>query len=271
MYAIKVKNVSKTYNLYKKNSQKVKAILFNRPHNLTREALKDVSFTIEQGEQVAIFGRRGSGRSTLLRIIAKRRFPTSGKVFTKGTMNTMFGLLGGLDPGMPGRDNVRLKGTYMGWKRDKIDAEEKEILEFAKIEDAKGLALRRLPPGTTGRLGFIMHMKDDKDIVLMDEGFGVGTRASRVECINILEEYVSKPERTFVMVTNNLLLAQRLCKRGIVLEKGELVFDGEIKEAIAEYKKVANEAYLKDTDRDELESSYNMNDDDENDDDEFTM
>lgn len=233
---IKAEHLSKEYTIYKKNIQKLKAAFFGNGKGVKRVALTDVSFEIEKGERVAIIGRLGSGRSTLLKLIAGITFPTSGKVTVTEKVEPILDLKAGFDGELSGRMNIYVKGAIHGHNKADIKEHEQEIIEFAGLEEYIDLPIKSYAPGKGGMLGFTVQTTFKPEILLMDENFAVGNRMFKDRCIERLKMYAEMDDVTFVMVTKNFQLAKYLCTRAIVIEKGELLFDGDIDEAIKFYR-----------------------------------
>ncbi len=237
MKIISLKNVVKDYYIYKRNSQRIKALLFDTDSHLTTRALDDINIDIEKGENIAIIGRRGSGRTTLLRTIIGTCFPNSGRVSVKGKVNAMIRMTIGMDNGLNAHDNIYLLGSMLGFNKQTIKEHEQEVIDFADANDYIELALKDYPPGMPSRIGLGVHLIEKPEILIIDEPFAVGTMVYRDRCIKRLKQVVDDPDVTFIFVSKNIPVAKLLCQRGIVLEKGKVLFDGEISEAFAEYKK----------------------------------
>ena len=237
MGIISLKNVVKDYYVYKRNSQRIKALLFNTKSHIITRALDDINIEIEKGETVAVIGRRGSRRTTLLRTIIGTCFPDSGKVKVKGKVNPMITMSIGMDYGLNAHDNIILLGSMLGLSKKTIKENEQAVIDFADANDYIDLAVNDYPPGMAARLGLGIHLIEKPDILVLDEPFSVGTMVYRDRCLKRLKQVVDDPDVTFVFVCKNQQIAKLLCQRGIVLEKGKVLFDGEISEAFVEYKK----------------------------------
>ena len=237
MKAISLKNIVKDYYIYRRNSQRIKAILLGTDSEITTRALDDVSIDIEKGENVCLIGRRGSGRTTIMRTIIGTCFPKSGTVRVRGKVNAMITMTAGMDQGLKAHDNIMLQGSMLGYKKKTLKENEQDIIDFADANDYVSLPIKDFPPGMAARIGLGVHLIDKPEILLLDEPFAVGTMVYRDRCIKRLKQVVDDPDVTFVFVSKNIGLAKLLCQRGIVLEKGKILFDGEIGEAFAEYRK----------------------------------
>ncbi|MBQ0078285.1 MAG: ABC transporter ATP-binding protein [Eubacterium sp.] len=240
---VELKNINKEYYIYKNNFGRILGILFGKKPSETIYALKNVSLTIEKGERVYVFGKINSGVSTLQKIMAGIVYPTSGKVITNGEINCYFGKAAGFDNEMTCMDNMYMRANVIGVPKEVIKEHEEEIVEFAEIENYKNIALKQALKGTPARLGLAVHLLKDTDIYLMDENFSQGAVESKQKCEARFNEYIeAHPETTFIISVLGIPWAKKHCDRGIVLYKGEIVFDGPIEEAVQEYKEKYNKA-----------------------------
>ena len=131
---IEFKGVSKIYKLYKNDKRRLLGIFFKKVPYKEKKAVDKVSFDIKKGEAVAIFGKNGAGKSTILKIITGVTFPTSGEINVKGRVSALLELTSGFDPEFTGRENIYLKGRILGLKENEISKLEPAIVEFAELE-----------------------------------------------------------------------------------------------------------------------------------------
>lgn len=233
---IYLKGLSKEYRIYRKNSQRLKAVFFGKGKCIKRLALDNIDLTIYKGENVAVLGNLGAGKTTLMKIISGIGFPTSGKAEIKGEVNALFDIKAGLDIELTGRDNLNLRAVQLGWTKDEIKKREDEIIELSGTAEYIDLPVKTYTAGMLGRLGFIIQTATRPDIFVMDAAMSVGDKVMREKCIQRLYDLVHGDDVTFIMVARNLPMTRKLCERGIVLEKGKIVFDGDVNEAINHYK-----------------------------------
>lgn len=233
---IKAKNLTKEFTLYKSNRQRLISELFNLNKGTTFTALDDVNFKIEKGEKVAILGRLGSGRSTLVKILAGVIFPTSGKVSVKGKVTPVFDTKMGFITELPIRENIALRGVFLGLDKDEIKAREDEILEFSELAEIADKPLRMCTRTEINRLGFAICTSCPKDIIMVDQRFTKKGSGLTGRYKKKLAPLAADEKKTMIIVSNSGGLLRRFCTRGIVLDKGKLIFDGSIKDAIAVYK-----------------------------------
>ncbi len=232
---ITFKNVSKTYRLYKSSKQRALGIFMKSVPCIKKQAVKKVSFSVRQGEAVALFGKNGAGKSTILKMITGVCFPTEGEITVKGTVSALLELTAGFDKEFTGRENIYLKGRLMGLSDDKISEMEEAVIDFAEIEEYIDQPVRTYSSGMKARLGFAICVSVDPDILIVDEALSVGDKQFRAKCQNKIKELISDNDTTLLFVTHSTSTASSFCQRGIVLKKGELIFDGDIKDAISLY------------------------------------
>lgn len=230
---IKLDNVSKRYNVYSRNIERIKGVLFEREPAEVKHALDNISLEVKEGERIAILGVVDSGRSTLLKVIADVTSPSKGKVNTFGkNVYAMLNAKVGMDMDFSCRDNVFQKASLVGIKREKIKEHVDEILEFAEVTDFADLPLKRAPKGTSALLSLGVYLVAEPEILLCDEVFGGGGNYITTKCENRFAEYMEKnPDVTILMVSNRLNYVKTLNTRTLVFNKGKIVFDGEAEEA----------------------------------------
>lgn len=232
---IEFKNVSKIYKLYKNDKKRFKAIFFkNTPHK-SKRAVDNVSFKIKQGESVALFGKNGAGKSTILKMITEVAFPTSGEIKIKGRVSALLELTSGFDPEFTGRENIYLKGQILGLSNEEIKRLEPVIIDFAELDDYIDQPVRTYSSGMKARLGFSINVNIEPEILIVDEALSVGDEEFRRKCIKKINELLQKDNVTLLYVTHATKTAKDFCKRGMVMQKGKLVFDGDIDEAMEIY------------------------------------
>lgn len=232
---IEFKNVSKIYKLYKNDKKRFKAIFFkNTPHK-SKRAVDNVSFKIKQGESVALFGKNGAGKSTILKMITEVAFPTSGDIKIDGRVSALLELTSGFDPEFTGRENIYLKGQILGLSNEEIKRLEPVIIDFAELDDYIDQPVRTYSSGMKARLGFSINVNIEPEILIVDEALSVGDEEFRRKCIRKINELIDKDNVTLLYVTHATKTAKDFCKRGMVMQKGKLVFDGDIDEAMSIY------------------------------------
>jgi lipopolysaccharide transport system ATP-binding protein len=203
-------------------------------------ALKNVSFEIKQGEAVGIIGRNGAGKSTLLKILSRITDPTTGRVELHGRVASLLEVGTGFHPELTGRENVFLNGAVLGMNRAEIKKKFDEIVDFSGIEKFLDTPVKRYSTGMYMRLAFAIAAHLQPEILLVDEVLAVGDAEFQKKCLGKMDE-VSKGEgRTVVFVSHQIDAISRLCKRTLVLNNGEIEFDGNTEEGIRTYFNHAN-------------------------------
>lgn len=235
---IEFKNVTKRYKLYKNDKQRLLGIFFKNIKYKEKKAVDNVSFQIKKGEAVALFGKNGAGKSTILKMITEVAFPTSGKIIVNGRVSALLELTSGFDLEFTGRENIYLKGQILGLTNKEIRGLEKQIVDFADLEEYIDQPVRTYSSGMKARLGFSINVNIDPDILIVDEALSVGDEEFRNKCVEKVNEIVNQEDVTLLFVTHSTAVAKSFCKRGIVMNKGEKQFDGDIDEAIEKYEKI---------------------------------
>ena len=232
---IEFKNVTKTYKLYKNDKQRFKAIFFKKTPFKAKKAVNNVSFKINQGESVALFGKNGAGKSTILKMITEVTYPTKGNIIINGRVSALLELTSGFDPEFTGRENIYLKGQILGLKNSEIQALEKIIIDFAELGDYIDQPVRTYSSGMKARLGFSINVNIEPEILIVDEALSVGDEEFRRKCIKKINELTNNENVTLLYVTHATRTAKDFCKRGMVMQTGKLIFDGDIEEAMKIY------------------------------------
>lgn len=233
---IEFKKVSKIYKLYKNDKRRLLAIFFKNIPYKEKKAVNNVSFDIKRGEAVAIFGKNGAGKSTILKMITGVTFPTTGEINVKGRVSALLELTSGFDPEFTGRENIYLKGRILGLKEEEISKLEPKIVKFAELEEYIDQPVRTYSSGMKARLGFSVNVNIEPEILIVDEALSVGDEAFKKKCTKKINEIIEKDNVTLLFVTHSTGVAKEFCKRGIVMKKGKLVCDTDIDEAIEKYK-----------------------------------
>lgn len=235
---IEFKNVTKRYKLYKNDKQRLLGIFFKKVKYKDKKAVDNVSLKIKKGEAVALFGKNGAGKSTILKMITEVAFPTSGKIIVNGRVSALLELTSGFDLEFTGRENIYLKGQILGLTNKEIKGLEKQIVDFADLEEYIDQPVRTYSSGMKARLGFSINVNIDPDILIVDEALSVGDEEFRNKCVEKVNEIVNQEDVTLLFVTHSTAVAKSFCKRGIVMNKGKKQFDGDIDEAIEKYEKI---------------------------------
>lgn len=232
---VKFNNVTKIYKLYKSDRDRLRGLFSKRVKYKENRAVNNLSFEVCKGESVALFGRNGAGKSTILKMVTGVAFPTEGEVTVVGKVCALLELSAGFDIESTGRENISFKCSLMGMSEDEIKEVEPDIIEFADIGDYIDQPLRSYSSGMKARLGFAINVNAKPDILIVDEALSVGDKAFRKKCSTKINEIMADENVTLLFVTHSIVTAKEFCSRGIVLEKGKKLFDGPIDEAIEFY------------------------------------
>ncbi|QDW30285.1 ABC transporter ATP-binding protein [Arthrobacter sp. KBS0702] len=234
--AIEVKKINKQFVLRHTRSLKETIVwLFTgRKGDLSKKfhALHDVDLEVQQGETVALLGLNGSGKSTLLKHISGVMLPDSGTVRTRGKVAGLIEVGAGFHHDLSGRDNVYLNGAILGMTEAQINEQFDSIVEFAEIGEFIDTEVRFYSSGMYLRLAFSVAVHTDPEVFLVDEILAVGDEPFQRKCLDKIKE-LSAAGKTLVVVSHDLELVSRICDRGVVLQHGNVVFDGPIHDAVA--------------------------------------
>lgn len=234
---IKVENLKKTFRIPLEKSSGIKQQLINyfkgRRGYRNFEALKGVSFEVNQGEFFGIVGRNGSGKSTLLKLLAQIYVPTSGSVEVKGNLVPFIELGVGFNPELSGRENVYLNGALLGFSRKEIDAMYDDIVTFAELNDFMEERLKNYSSGMQVRLAFSIAIRAEGDVLLLDEVLAVGDEAFQKKCTDYF--YEQRGKRTIILVTHNMESVRMHCSRAMLIKDGVVDKIGDPEEVATAY------------------------------------
>ncbi|MBI2040303.1 ABC transporter ATP-binding protein [Candidatus Microgenomates bacterium] len=237
---IKLSRVSKKYRRGQRLLLKQAILDFFKPQ---REedfwALKDVSFNVMRGEVLGIIGANGSGKSTILKLMAEVIFPTKGEVEVNGKISPLIELGAGFHPELTGRENIYLNGTILGLTTNQIDEKFDSIVKFAQLEEFIDTAVKHYSSGMYMRLGFAIAIHVDPDILLVDEILAVGDIAFQKKCLDKMKSF-HEMGVTIVIISHALDLIQTFCQRVILLQNGVVVTSGSPQKVIEKYRKIMN-------------------------------
>ena len=198
-------------------------------------ALRDISFKVEQGDVVGIIGKNGAGKSTLLKLLSKVTSPTTGTIRARGRIASLLEVGTGFHGEMTGRENIYLNGAIMGMTKQEIDRKLDEIVDFSGCERYIDTPVKRYSSGMTVRLGFAVAAHLDPEILVVDEVLAVGDAEFQKKAIGKMQDISHGEGRTVLFVSHNMGSVARLCTKGIVLNKGEVVHSGTSRTAIDYY------------------------------------
>ncbi|CAN2174175.1 TagH ABC-type polysaccharide/polyol phosphate transport system, ATPase component [Candidatus Nanopelagicaceae bacterium] len=240
MATIEVTNVSLTYRVLKNKSSSLKELFRDVIRRKVRiqnyVALKDVSFTVDSGEVVAIIGKNGAGKSTLLKILAQVLPPTTGNVKVKGSIAPMIELGAGFHPEMTGTENVLFYSTLMGRDMNRTKSRTAAIGEWAGVTDHMDFPLRTFSSGMEARLAFATATDETADVLLIDEVLSVGDTDFQLKSGARMNELINKGAAV-VLVSHDLSTVRRLAQKAIWLENGVVKMSGPTEQVVSAYEK----------------------------------
>jgi lipopolysaccharide transport system ATP-binding protein len=252
-FCISIENLTKKYKLGQASSsgdglrhrlERGVRSLFSSPRTLFTDnkakepgeflALDNVSFQVKTGEVLGIIGRNGAGKSTLLKILSRITPPTSGKIRVRGRIASLLEVGTGFHPDLTGQENVYLNGAILGMSHAEIKRKYDEIVAFAEIEKFIDTPVKRYSSGMYVRLAFSVAAHLEPEILIVDEVLAVGDAAFQKKCMDKMES-VGRSGRTVLLVSHNMAPIRKLCKRAVVLQKGQLILDSDPTSAIGRY------------------------------------
>ena len=207
-------------------------------------ALQNINFEVKRGEVLAIIGKNGAGKSTLLKILSKVTAPTTGRIKSRGRIASLLEVGTGFNGELTGRENIFLNGAILGMTKKEIISKLDEIIEFSGCERYIDTPVKRYSSGMNVRLAFAVAAFLEPEILVVDEVLAVGDAEFQKKAIGKMQDIAKGEGRTVLFVSHNMAAVQRLCTRGIVLEHGKVVFEGEISESIDFYSKITTEELL---------------------------
>lgn len=246
---IRVNHISKTYLIWSSPLSRLMIPLLRKllnpflpkyVENLNRnacqsvDALRDVSFIINEGESLGIIGLNGSGKSTLLQIIAGTLQPSSGSVETKGRIAALLELGSGFDPEFSGRENIYINASILGLTRREIEERYDAIVAFADIGDFIERPVKTYSSGMMVRLAFAVQVHVDPDVLIVDEALSVGDARFQAKALNKIEE-ILKRGTTLLFVGHDLSAVRAFCNQALLLDKGRVIKAGIPDDVIADY------------------------------------
>ena len=219
---LEVKNISKIYKIYKNNFDRLKEIFSPKSYHKEFIANKNISFELFQGETLGIIGINGSGKSTILKIIAGVIESTTGEVIRYGRVTALLELGTGFNSEMSGYDNIYLNGTLIGMTKKEIDIKVADIIEFSELDDYMYEPIKTYSSGMSMRLAFSIAIFSEPQILIVDEALSVGDAHFQAKCTNALKERKEK-NMSIIYVSHDLNSLKLLCDRAILLHQGEVI------------------------------------------------
>lgn len=241
---VRANNVKKDFHLPHHKSNSIKHILVNALKKKDKDvdihhALKGVSFEVHEGEFFGIVGRNGSGKSTMLKILAEIYQPKKGKVWHHGKLVSFIELGVGFNGELTGRENIYLNGALLGFSRKEIDERFDEIVAFSELEEFMDQKLKNYSSGMKVRLAFSVATHAEADILLLDEVLAVGDAAFQRKCYDYFKD-LKKRKKTIIFVSHSMGAVREYCDRAILIEDGLIAHEGSGDDVADEYLKLFN-------------------------------
>ncbi len=245
---IQVRNVSKQYRVTRSSMvaptlrealiAKIKSVTASNGDGAVDAdlfwALRGVTFDVRPGEIVGIIGRNGAGKSTLLKIISRIIKPTEGEVNIFGRVGSLLEIGTGFHPDLSGRENIFLNGAIIGMSRREMRRKFDDIVAFAEVERFLDMPVKYYSTGMYVRLAFAVAAHFEPEVLILDEVLAVGDAAFQQKCLDKMRQ-VSEQGRTIFFVSHDLMSVRQFCSRGLLIDKGELVADGDVIPVITRY------------------------------------
>ena len=237
--AVEVKDVTMIFNMASESLGSLKEYFISLArHKLFFEefrALKNISFDVHRGEVVGLVGTNGSGKSTMLKIIAGVLEPSEGEVKVHGNIAPLIELGAGFDPELSARENIYLNGALLGYTKEFIDANFDGIIEFAELKDFVDMPLKNFSSGMVARIAFAIATITEPDILIVDETLSVGDVFFQQKCERRIQHFIESGDVTVLFVSHSMEQVERICQRAVWIEKGELRMDGPVDEVCKAY------------------------------------
>jgi len=239
MHAITVENISKRFMYSGAKPYSAREFFGGllRSRSLPAKenwALKNISFTADDGEALAIIGNNGAGKSTLLKILSRITKPTTGRAAILGRVGSLLEVGTGFHSELSGRENIFLNGAILGMKRTEIERRFDEIVEFSEVGEYLETPVKHYSSGMYMRLAFAIAAHLETEVLIVDEVLAVGDVGFQKKCLNKMRD-VGRAGRTVLFVSHDMQAVSRLCSRVVWIKGGELIRDGEARQVISEY------------------------------------
>lgn len=243
---VEISKLTKSFKIPLEASSGVKQQLINilkgRKGYRVFTPLKDISFTINEGDFFGIVGRNGSGKSTLLKTIAGIYTPNSGNVKVHGSLVPFIELGVGFNPELTGRENIFLNGALLGFSHEEMESMYRAIVEFAELEDFMEERLKNYSSGMQVRLAFSIAIRAHADILLLDEVLAVGDEAFQKKCYSYFDK-LKREKRTVILVTHDMAAVERFCTKAVFIEDGHVKMIGKPYRIAAAYSRSNSQNY----------------------------
>ena len=239
-YAVEVNDVSMIFNMASEqlNNLKEYFIAIVRRNLFFKEfrALNHISFKVPKGDVMGLVGTNGSGKSTMLKIIAGVLEASEGEVVVRGNIAPLIELGAGFDSDLTARENIYLNGALLGYTKEFIDENLDNIVEFAELKDFLDMPLKNYSSGMVARIAFAIATVVEHDILIVDETLSVGDMFFQEKCEKRIKSFIDSGNVTVLFVSHSLEQVERICKHAVWIEKGELRMVGDVQNVCDAYK-----------------------------------
>ena len=239
-YSVEVNDVTMIFNMSSEqlNSLKEYFIKLARHELFFSEfrALKHISFKVRRGEVVGLVGTNGSGKSTMLKVIAGVLEPSEGNCIVRGNIAPLIELGAGFDLELTARENIYLNGSLLGYTESFIDEHFQEIIDFAELPDFVDMPMKNFSSGMVARIAFAIATVTEPDILIVDETLSVGDVFFQEKCEKRIKHFIDSGDVTVLFVSHSLQQVERICQRAVWIEKGDLRMDGPVAEVCQAYR-----------------------------------
>lgn len=238
--SIKTNKISKIYKLYKSNTDRVKeafSFIKKKKYHKKHYALNNISFELRKGESLGIIGKNGAGKSTLLKILTGIITPSSGYYNVNGRISALIELGAGFNPEFTGVENIYFNGSILGYTKDHIDEKYEDIVNFADIGDYIYQPVKTYSSGMFVRLAFSVATTVNPEILIIDEALSVGDIFFQAKCADRIKDLL-KGNTTLIFVSHNVNAVKSLCKKAMLLDKGNIIYYGKSDDVVEKYFKM---------------------------------
>lgn len=242
--ALEVKDVSKSFRLPTEQANGIKQAFVNWTKGIhgyrEQQVLKNISFTVEEGDFFGIVGRNGSGKSTLLKLISQIYVPDSGSITVNGKLVPFIELGVGFNPELTGRENVYLNGALLGFSHEEVNNMYDDVVNFAELKEFMDQKLKNYSSGMQVRLAFSIAIRAEGAILVLDEVLAVGDEAFQRKCFDYFA-LLKKKKKTVILVTHSMDHVQQFCNKAALIDKGHKLEIGSPSEIAQIYRELNSE------------------------------
>lgn len=236
---IKVDNVSMRFNLAREKVDSLKEYIIKAFKGGMKYdefwALNDISFEVKRGDAVGLIGRNGSGKSTMLKLIARVLKPTKGSIAVNGTVAPLIELGAGFDFDLTGRENVFLNGALLGRSRKQMEEVLEEIIDFSELREFMDVPMKNYSSGMLSRLAFAIATSGKADVLIVDEVLAVGDFKFQEKCINRIKGMMAEGT-TVLFVSHSIDQVEEICNKVVWINQGHIQMQGDCREVCGIYK-----------------------------------